>query len=95
MKQEFVASRFGGNSFWFPQKIILTDGSVTYVKKNVFSTKEISIPYDQIASVRVQSGMLYSDIFIESTGGETIEASGFSKGEARQIKEIITRKMDE
>ncbi len=95
MKKEFVASRIGGESFWYPEKIILTEGAVTYVKKGIFSRQEVSIPYDQIASVRVQSGLLYSEIFIESTGGETIEAKGFSRGEAREIKEFITRKMGE
>jgi hypothetical protein len=43
-----------------------------------------------VASVRIETGLLWSDITIESTGGsDPLTSHGHTKADARRIKELI------
>ncbi len=87
-KREFQASRIAG-SFWFPTKLILTEFDVTLEKKYWTGKEVITISYKNIGALQIKTGVLYGDIFIESTGGQTIQAKGFSNTDLITIKEII------
>ncbi len=94
MKKIFQTSRWGGKSFWFPEKLILDDNSLTYQKKTLFSSKEVTIPYDKIASIKVEKGIAFADIFIETSGGERIIIKGFNKSDAEKINDIVNSKIN-
>ena len=45
-----------------------------------------------IASVKVETGMLLSDVFIETSGGtDPIACHGHRKGDATRMKDLIER----
>ena len=51
---------------------------------------EISIHLSKVASVRIETGLLWSDLTVESTGGsDPLSSHGHTKADARRIKELI------
>lgn len=90
MSQVFKASRWTKGNHLFPTVIEVTDQSVVRRKRSWFSLNEMSIHLSRVASVRIDSGLLFADLLIESTGGSDPMAShGHFKGEAKRIKELI------
>jgi len=87
-KREFKASRIAG-SFWFPTKLIFTEYDVTLEKRYWTGKELITISYKNIGAVNVKTGLMYGEILIESTGGQTIHAKGFTISDLVVIKEII------
>ena len=90
MAYEFTASRVSGDgNAVFPDKLIITDEHVIYRKSRVIGYKETKIRLSAVGSVSVRQHLLFADIIIESTGGNVIEARGFSRGEAREIADLL------
>jgi len=59
-------------------------------KRSWFSRDEISISVQKIASVHIKTGLIWSDILIESSGGtDPLASHGHRKADARRIKELI------
>ena len=86
----FKASRWTHGNHLFPTIIEVTDKAVTRRKRSWFSTDEISISITKVASVHIKTGMIWSDILIESTGGSDPFAShGHTKADARRIRELV------
>ncbi len=86
----FQASRFTRGNFLFPTVIEVTDKAVVRRKRSWFSRDEISISIFKVASVHIKTGIIWSDILIESTGGsDPLSSHGHSKGDAQRIKELI------
>ena len=86
----FQASRWTRGNFLFPTRIEVTDKSVTRRKRSWFSQDEMTISIAKIASVHIKTGMIWSDILIESSGGsDPLASHGHSKGDAVRIKELI------
>ena len=76
--------------FSFPTKIEVTDKAVTRRKRSWFSEDEMSINITKVASVHIKTGMMWSDILIESTGGtDPLTSHGHTKGDANRIKELV------
>jgi len=51
---------------------------------------EMSIHLSKVASVRIDTGLFFADVLIESSGGsDAIKSHGHSKGDARRMKELI------
>ena len=51
---------------------------------------EMSIHISKVASVRIDTGLMFADVLIESTGGsDPLASHGHSKGDARRMKELI------
>lgn len=90
MAYEFTASRVSGDgNAVFPDKLIITDEFVIYRKSRVIGYKETKIRLSSVGSVSVRQHLLFADIIIESKGGNVIEVRGFSRGEAREIADLI------
>ena len=90
MTETFHASRWTSGNHLFTTVIEITDTAVVRRKRSWFSVNEISIHLSKVASVRIETGMLWSDITIESTGGsDPLTSHGHSKTDARRIKELI------
>jgi hypothetical protein len=86
----FQASRWTRGNFLFPTRIEVNDKSVTRHKSSWFSRDEISISVSKVASVHIKTGMIWSDILIESSGGsDPMTSHGHSKADAVRIKELI------
>ena len=90
VSETFQASRWTRGNFLFPTVIEVTDKAVIRHKRSWFSKDEISISITKVASVHIQTGILWSDILIESTGGtDPLASHGHRKRDARRIRELV------
>ena len=90
MSEVFKASRWTKGNHLFRTVIEVSDQSVVRRKRSWFSVNEMSIHISRVASVRIDTGIFWADILIESTGGSDPMAShGHSKSDAKRIKELI------
>jgi hypothetical protein len=86
----FQASRWTRGNLLFPTIIEVSDKAVTRRKRSWFSRDEISVSISKVASVHIKTGMIWSDILIESSGGsDPLASHGHKKSEAVRIKELI------
>ena len=86
----FQASRWTKGNLFFATSIEVADKAVTRRKRSWFSVGEVSISLHKVASVHITTGILWSDILVESSGGSHPLAShGHTKEDARRIKELI------
>ena len=88
--ETFKASRLTRGNFLFPTIIEVTDRSVVRRKRSWFSKDEISISISKVASVHIKTGILWSDVLIESSGGsDPLISHGHRKADARRIRELV------
>ena len=88
--ENFKASRWTRGNLLFPTSIEVTERSVIRHKPSWFSSDEMSIGIDKVASVHIKTGILWSDVLIESTGGsDPVTSHGHTKVDARRIRELI------
>src|ERR1041384_2726526 len=88
--EAFQASRWTKGNFLFPTVIEVSDKAVVRRKRSWFSRDEISISMQKIASIHIKTGLIWSDILIESSGGtDPLASHGHRKGDARRIKDLI------
>lgn len=86
----FKASRWTKGNLFFPTYIEVSEKAVTRHKRTLFRKDEISVSITKVASVHIQTGVFWSDILIESSGGsDPLASHGHRKADARQIKELI------
>src|SRR5437867_9301012 len=86
----FQASRWTRGNRLFPTYIEVSDKSVSRRKRSWFRMDEISISLSKVASVHIKTGLIWSDILIESSGGsDPLASHGHSKGDALRIKQLI------
>jgi hypothetical protein len=86
----FQASRWTGGNHLFPTVIEVTDKAVIRHKRSWFSKDEISISITKVASVHIKTGIIWSDILIESSGGsDPLASHGHKKADARRIRELL------
>jgi len=64
----FKASRWTRGNFFFPTVIEVTDKAVIRHKRSWFSKDEISISISKVASVHIKTGLIWSEVLIESSG---------------------------
>ena len=88
----FTASRLTSGNLFFPVRIEVNQNRVTRIKPRLFGSNEESIAIPKVASVNIQTGLLWSDIRIDSSGGSNpIESHGHPKGDAQAIRALIER----
>jgi hypothetical protein len=86
----FTASRWTAGNLIFPTRIEVSPESVRRIKPRWIGGSQDSIPVAKIASVSISTGLIFSSIRIESTGGATpIVSDGHYKGEALAIRDLI------
>ena len=86
----FKASRLTQGNFVFPTRIEVGPHHVTRVKPRLAGRDEESIPIHKVASVSIQTGILWADIRIDSSGGsQPIRSHGHTRGDARRIRDLI------
>ena len=88
--ETFQASRWTRGNFLFPTVIEVTEKAVVRHKRSWFSKDEISVSISKVASVHIKTGMIWSDILIESSGGtDPLKSHGHRKADAQRIRELI------
>jgi hypothetical protein len=89
-EETFTASRWTRGNLWFPTRIVVSPLRVSRVKKRLTGSNEESISISQVASVKISTGIVWSEILIESTGGtDPISSHGHRKADALRIRDLI------
>jgi hypothetical protein len=89
-KHVFKASRWTAGNLWFPLRIEITPQRVSRVKPRLIGSNEESISISQVASVIIRTGLIWSTIQIDSTGGtDPIVSYGHRKRDAIRIRDLI------
>jgi hypothetical protein len=88
--ETFTASRWTQGNFFFPTRLMVSPLRVSRVKSRLFGSNEESIPISKVASVHISTGVMWSEIRIESTGGtDPITSHGHRKDDAIRIRDLI------
>ena len=88
--ETFKASRWTRGNLIFPTRIVVSPLHVSRVKPRLFGTTDESIAISQVASVQIRTGVIWSEIRIDSTGGaDPITSHGHRKADAIRIRELI------
>jgi len=86
----FRASRLSKGNRLFPVQVQITPTSVVHYTPEWFGKLEHSIHMAHVASVRIDTNMLFADVFIETTGGvNPIRCVGHRKEDAVRMKQLI------
>ena len=86
----FTASRWTRGNLLFPTVIEVTDRALIRHKRTFFSKDEISISITKVASVHIKTGIWWSDILIESSGGsDPLTSHGHRKADAQRIRSLV------
>jgi hypothetical protein len=89
--ERFVASRWTRGNHLFPAVVEVTDSAVIRRRRTLFSRSEETIHLQRVASVRIETGLIWSDLIIESTGGtDPITCHGHRKADAVRIRDLVT-----
>ena len=94
--QVFHASRLSSGNHLFPTQVAITPTSVVHFTPQWIGRLEHSIHMAHVASVRIITKLLFSDVFVETTGGVSpIHCKGHRKGDAVRMKELIEQHQSE
>jgi hypothetical protein len=86
----FRASRLSAGNRLFPTQVLIAPQSVVQYTPQWIGKHEESIHMAHVASVRIDTGLLLSNILIETTGGSSpIRCRGHRKKDAMRMKELI------
>lgn len=88
----FRASRLSAGNRFFPTQVLITPSSVVHYTPQWFGREEKSIHMAHVSSVTIDTGLLFSDVLIETSGGShPVRCHGHRKRDAVQIKTLIER----
>ena len=88
----FRASRLSRGNHLFPTQVLITATSVVQYTPRWIGKKEETIHMAHIASVKIDTGALLSNVLIETSGGtDPIACHGHRKADAVAMKNLIER----
>jgi hypothetical protein len=88
----FRASRLSSGNHLFPTQVLITPTSVVHFTPRWIGKEEATIHMAHVASVKINTGVLLSNVLIETSGGsDPIVCHGHRKGDAVQMKDLIER----
>lgn len=88
----FRASRWARGNRLFPTQVAVTPTSVIQHTPRWIGAHEESIHIAHVASVSVDTHLIFADVLIETNGGaDPIRCHGHAKGDAVQMKALIER----
>jgi hypothetical protein len=86
----FLASRWTRGNRLFPSQVIISPSSVTLVQPRWIGKQEESIHLAHVASIKINTHVLFSDVLIETSGGQDpVVCHGHTKGDAVAMKQLI------
>ena len=88
----FRASRLSSGNRLFPTQVAISPTAVVHYTPEWFGRLEHSMHMAHVASVRIDTNLMFSDVYIETTGGASpIKCHGHRKRDALRMKELIER----
>jgi hypothetical protein len=88
----FRASRLSSGNRLFPTQVLISPTSVVHYTPEWFGRLEHSMHMAHVASVRIDTNLMFSDVYIETTGGASpIRCHGHRKADAVRMKALIER----
>ena len=88
----FRASRLSAGNHLFPTQVLITPTSVVHYTPQWLGKQEKTIHMAHVSSVNIDTGILFSTILIETSGGHhPIGCRGHKKNDAVRIKSLIER----
>lgn len=88
----FRASRMSSGNHLFPTQVLITPSSVVQYTPRWIGKEEETIHMAHVSSVKIDTGILLSDVLIETSGGaHPIGCHGHRKGDAVKMKGLIER----
>jgi hypothetical protein len=92
----FRASRLSSGNHLLPTQVLITPSAVVQFTPGWIGRQEESIHMAHIASVKVKTGMLLSDVLIETSGGANpIRCHGHRTSDALEMKRLIETYQDQ
>lgn len=86
----FRASRLSSGNHLFPTQVLISPTAVVHYTPKWFGRLEHSIHMAHVASVRIDTNFMFSDVYIETTGGASpIRCHGHRKDDAVRIHQLI------
>jgi len=88
----FQASRLSAGNRIFPTQVLITPTSVVRYTPHWIGKQEETIHMAHVSSIRIDTGMLLSNVLIETSGGSNpIRCHGHRKQDATAMKALIER----
>jgi hypothetical protein len=88
----FRASRLSSGNRLFPTQVLITPTSVVQYTPRWVGRHEETIHMAHVSSVNVDTGLVFADVTIETSGGSRpIRCHGHRKGDAVRMKGLIER----
>ena len=92
----FHASRLSAGNRLFPTQVLISPASVVQYTPRWIGKQEESIHMAHVASVKINTHLLLSDVLIETTGGASpIQCHGHTKSDAVKMKALIEQYQSE
>ena len=86
----FRASRLSSGNHLFPTQVQITPTTLVQHTPRWFGRSEHSIHIAHVSSVRIDTGLLFSDVYIETSGGASpVKCHGHRKGDALEMQRLI------
>jgi hypothetical protein len=86
----FRASRWSRGNRYFPTQVLITPVAVVHYTPELIGRKEHSIHIVHVASVSIDTNLLFSDVLIETSGGTSaVVCHGHRKADAIRMKQLI------
>ncbi len=91
----FRASRWSRGNRLLPTQVLITPTTIVQYRPQWIGREEESIHMAHIASVKIQTGALLSDVLVETSGGsDPIRCHGHRKSDAIEMKRLIEQYQD-
>jgi hypothetical protein len=88
----YRASRLTKGNRIFPAQVIITPSSVTLLKPQWIGKAEESLHMAHVASISIDTNLVFSNVQIETTGGHNpLVCHGHTKSDAIAIKSTIEK----
>lgn len=92
---EFKSNILLGGDILNPDKILIDQNGVTYIKRNKYliGIDRVHLSYQNISSVRIDRKLIDADIIISGRGAVEIIAKDFSISNAKKIEQLIKKQL--
>jgi hypothetical protein len=88
----YQASRLTRGNRLFPAQVQISPSSVTMLQPQWVGKLEESVHIAHIASIKIDTNMVFSDVLIETTGGHNpMVCHGHTKSDAVKMKQVIEK----
>jgi hypothetical protein len=92
----FRASRLSSGNHLFPTQVLISPTNVVQYTPRWIGRQEESIHIAHVSSVKIDTGIMFSDVLIETSGGASpIRCHGHRKGDAVTMKSLIEQRQND